>query len=129
MLGTLLEKHRQIIILALSIFILVGSGVSLGVGITEIRREPDAIQSSGLRQVSPDQIPDFQEESVEFPININTATAVQIESLPGIGPVKAQAIVEYRTQNGPFNSPEEIQNVSGIGPATYEQLRSKISVK
>jgi len=129
MLGTLLERYRQAIILALSIFILIGSGVSLGVGITEVRREPEAIHSSGLEKADPGQVLNSQEEIVEFPLNINTATAVQLEALPGIGPTKAQAIVEYRTQNGPFSSLAEIQNVSGIGPKTYEQIRSKIFVK
>jgi competence protein ComEA len=62
------------------------------------------------------------------PININTATTAELEALPRIGPVTAQDIVEYREANGPFETIEEIQNVPGIGPATFEGLRDLITV-
>lgn len=62
-------------------------------------------------------------------LNINTATATELaDQLPGIGPVKAQAIVAYREANGPFARVEDIVNVSGIGPATLAKLRPFISV-
>lgn len=55
-------------------------------------------------------------------VSINTATEVELETLPGIGPVLAAAIVEWRTQNGGFTSVEQLQDVSGIGPATFAEL-------
>ena len=61
-------------------------------------------------------------------ININTATTLQLDTLPGIGPTTAQKIVEYREQNGPFLSIEDIVNVPGIGPATYEDIKDLIWV-
>lgn len=61
-------------------------------------------------------------------IDLNTGSAEALTSLPSIGPVKAQAIVAYREQNGPFTSVEEITNVSGIGPATYENIRNLVTV-
>lgn len=61
-------------------------------------------------------------------ININTATAAELERLPRIGPVTAQRIVEYREANGPFETIEDIQNVAGIGPATFEGLKDLITV-
>lgn len=63
-----------------------------------------------------------------FPVNINTAPKQDLMELPGIGETKAQAIIEYRNQNGPFTSIEEIQNVSGIGPATFEKLKDLITI-
>ena len=48
--------------------------------------------------------------------------------LPGIGEVKAQAIIDYRNQNGPFTSLEQIQEVSGIGPATFNKLKELITI-
>jgi competence protein ComEA len=63
------------------------------------------------------------------PINLNWATQAELESLPGIGPGIAQRILDYRDQNGPFESIEAIQQVSGIGPATYARLQDLITVE
>ena len=61
-------------------------------------------------------------------VNINTADAALLDTLPGIGPAKAAAIIEYREANGPFSAIEDIQNVSGIGPTTYEGIEGLITV-
>jgi competence protein ComEA len=61
-------------------------------------------------------------------ININTATPAELEALPRIGPATAAKIVAYRETNGPFESIEEIQDVPGIGPATFEGLKELITV-
>jgi len=61
-------------------------------------------------------------------ININTASAADFESLSGIGEVLAAAIVDYRTQNGPFAAVDDLEDVSGIGPATLEEIRDQITV-
>ncbi|MBI3942625.1 MAG: ComEA family DNA-binding protein [Chloroflexi bacterium] len=60
-------------------------------------------------------------------INLNTATASELDSLPGIGPAIAQRIIDYRTKNGPFKSIEEIKQVSGIGDAIFENLKDRIT--
>ena len=62
------------------------------------------------------------------PIDINTATLEQLETLPGIGPAIAQRIVDYRQANGPFTSIEQIKDVSGIGDALFERLKGRITV-
>jgi competence protein ComEA len=66
--------------------------------------------------------------STELLININVATTAELETLPRIGPTMAQRIVEYREANGPFTAIEDIQNVPGIGPATFEGMKDRITV-
>ena len=61
-------------------------------------------------------------------ININSASATELEALSGIGEVLAATIVEYRDQNGPFASVEDLMDVSGIGPATLEEIRDQVTV-
>lgn len=61
-------------------------------------------------------------------INLNTASAQELDSLPGIGPTYAQRIIEYRQANGGFKSIEEIQNVKGIGPKTFEKFKDQIAI-
>lgn len=61
-------------------------------------------------------------------ININTAPLEALDSLPGIGPSTAQAIIDYRTENGDFTSVDELDNVSGIGPAILENIRDLVTV-
>jgi len=62
-------------------------------------------------------------------INLNTATSTELESLPGIGPALAERIIAYREAQGPFASPEEVMNVSGIGETRYEQMRGLITTQ
>jgi competence protein ComEA len=62
------------------------------------------------------------------PVNINTASQPELETLPGIGPAIAERIITYRETNGPFALIEDIQNVSGIGPATFEEIKDLITV-
>ncbi|GAB2688973.1 ComEA family DNA-binding protein [Aliiglaciecola sp. 3_MG-2023] len=63
------------------------------------------------------------------PINLNTATANDLEALPGIGAKKAQDIVAYRKANGSFKRVEDITNVKGIGDRMLEKLKTSVSVK
>ena len=77
---------------------------------------PLVIRPGAARSISPDAL------------DINTATAEELQGLPGIGPVRAQNIVDYRTRNGPFQSPEELAAVEDIGPGTLDAVRDLICV-
>lgn len=67
-------------------------------------------------------------QTTDGKININTASAAELDKLPGIGPALAERIIQYRTENGPFVRPEDLQEVSGIGPKTYEKMAAMVSV-
>ena len=69
--------------------------------------------------VSADKVP---------PLNLNTATAADLERLPGIGPKVAARIVDYRTKKGPFRKTEELMNVQGIGEKSFLKLRAQLTV-
>jgi competence protein ComEA len=62
------------------------------------------------------------------PVNINTATADQLDVLPGVGPTTAAAIVAHREQHGPFQTVDQLADVHGIGPAKLEALRGLVTV-
>jgi competence protein ComEA len=66
--------------------------------------------------------------SPQNPVNINTASESQLDLLPGIGPVKAAAIISYRQQNGPFTSIEEITSVPGISDSVYDGIKDLITI-
>jgi competence protein ComEA len=61
-------------------------------------------------------------------VNLNTATVAELDTLPGVGPVLAQRIVDHRTRNGGFKSVEELRNVDGVGDARFEQLKDLVTV-
>ncbi len=62
-------------------------------------------------------------------INVNTAGTSELQELPGIGPAKAQAIVEYREQNGPFKQVDDLVQVKGIGPKLLNKIKDEVSVE
>ena len=100
-------------------------------------QEGDTIQALLLNaSVEPDAdlshieiyVPREGEEQFPQKIDINRAEPWLLEALPGIGEVTAQAIVDYRNENGPFKRIEDLLKVSGIGPATFENIKDFITV-
>lgn len=65
---------------------------------------------------------------LDAPVDLNTAGLEELTLLSGVGPSKAQAILDYRAQHGPFATLDELTHVPGIGPATLEQLRPNVTL-
>jgi competence protein ComEA len=81
---------------------------------------PDAASAAGG--------PTGGEGSGVAPVDLNAATAADLDALPGIGPVLAQRIVDWRAQNGRFGSVEELLEVAGIGPSVLADLQGRVTV-
>jgi competence protein ComEA len=79
------------------------------------RKTAGGVSVAGARGASPNR-----------PVQLSTATVEQLDALPGIGPVTAQKIVDYRTEHGAFSSVEELDAIPGIGPARIDQLRGLV---
>jgi len=62
------------------------------------------------------------------PLNLNAATLAELDALPGVGPVLAQRILDYRTKHGGFRTVEELRKVEGLGEARYAQLKDLVTV-
>lgn len=71
----------------------------------------------------------LQEVLVEKSVNINTATLEELDKLPGVGPVIAQRIIDYREQNNGFYDVQELMDVSGIGEKTFAKLEPYITTE
>jgi len=65
----------------------------------------------------------------QFPVNINQATAEELEALPRIGPAMATRIVNYREENGPFHKKEDLMKIKGIGTKTFARLKDLITLE
>jgi competence protein ComEA len=111
---------------AVNLATLLEDGAQISVAAKKPTSQPST--AAGVEQGSEKNEGQPPPPNLDSPININTATQEELESLPGIGPVTAQKIIEYRETNGPFIGIEDIQKVSGIGPATFEKLRDLITV-
>jgi competence protein ComEA len=75
---------------------------------------------------APAASPPAADSSPSAPLDLNTATAEQLDSLPGIGPVTAQKILDYRQEHGAFHSVAELEGVPGIGPGRLAQLKGLV---
>jgi len=99
------------------------AGASAGSGKTSAVSEPSSPSKKSSSSSSSSKL------APGTKININTATKEQLDALPEIGPVKAQAIVDYRTANGKFASPEDIMKVPGIKEGTFARIKDYVVVR
>ena len=94
----------------------------LGMRLLDGRRETPTVPERDL------PVAETQPQDRTGKIDLNTATAEELKTLDGIGDAKANAIVEYRSEYGPFTSIEEVKNVKGIGDGIFESIKDKICV-
>jgi competence protein ComEA len=110
----------------------VGDGEQIVVGIAPAKGQPAVLGSSvGSGSAAPGPPGTASRPAKAAPaqmINLNTATVQQLDTLPGVGPVRAAAIVAWRDANGKFTSVDQLGEVDGIGPARLEKLRPLVRV-
>ena len=124
---------RKTLIWILAIAFISGAGLqlvrdslhattSLPVGLVTNTPEAQALKQRA------DSIMRMREELALAPVNINTASAVELQRLNGIGPVLSRRIVSYRETNGPFGVLDELQEVKGIGPKKLAAMRDRCTL-
>lgn len=94
------------------------------------RRQPAAARVTASRPPRPSQRPAPPVPAARrapAPINVNTATAAELERLPRVGPALARRIIEWRERHGPFGKPDDLRHVRGIGPSTVRLLDSLVT--
>ena len=98
---------------------------------TQTPEAPEEIQEEAPLELeeAEQQTPQLSAPTEEEPLNLNTATQAELELLPGIGPVLAQAILDYRDSFGGFSSKEQLKEVSGIGEKRYAAVEALITVE
>ncbi len=114
-----MTREERNVLIFVATGVLVGSWPLHGPD-QEAVRDPDSVERIG--EPSEAVVTDL------FPIDLNTASPELLAELPGIGPVKAEAIVERRRQRGPYRTVDELEDVRGIGPKTVDRLRARVSV-
>jgi competence protein ComEA len=112
----------------------VADGEQVVVGMAPVPGQRAALASSVTSGAAGEAAPDAAagapaaEEAAAAPVDLNTATLEQLDTLPGIGPVTAAAIVAWRDEHGSFGSVEQLSEVDGIGPARLDKLRDLVQV-
>ena len=89
---------------------------------------PEGSSARGTQKKAPSAKAEASDDFDQFRININMATAKELESIPKIGPVLARRIVDYRLEFGLFKSPEDLKKVKGVGEKTFNKIESHITI-
>lgn len=128
-----LSRFALVVLGLFTAFLLVAVGYFLAdsrpSGSWRVETERDIADSSAAATAQEDSSDGYPDSLLPGEkININTASVKDLQRLPGIGESRAQAIVDYRTENGPFQSVEELTNVSGIGEGILSGVQEYVTV-
>ncbi len=118
-LGRFLTKSEWGLLILTAVFLCVLSAVLYGLGPRGGSADYTITTRTPPADVTPEPAP---------LLDLNTATAQELEALDGIGPALAERIIQYREENGPFAAVEELLQVRGIGPATLERFQDEITI-
>ncbi len=133
-----LYKYRWYLISVLTAIIVIGLGLIFWEShnrtkaafgnneITELKKQNELLRQE-LSNEAPKNVAG-ESDVAGNKININLADLSELDSLPGIGPARAQDIIDYRKENGQFQSIEELKNISGIGDKTFENLKDSVTI-
>jgi len=139
MLDNLIEKYRWYIGGILILIILFGVGTLIFQKVNHQKTSQQSQELQALKDQNDLLRQELSQESTqnvagaetsadnEGKININTASATELDVLPNIGAVRAADIISYRETNGPFQTIEEIKNIKGIGDKSFEELKDLIT--
>ncbi len=123
------------------LWLLLGLAASLLLGLAvewATRSRPDLVErvetleetaKPGAKAPPPTPAPALKLPTPRTPLDLNRASAAELERLPGVGPALAQRIVQYREQHGRFGDPSELRRVGGIGPKKYDAMRELVTVQ
>ena len=108
----------ELVLLTAALGFLLGLGLAFLAGsyTVSVQRQSPAAELEAPAVEEPEAVP-------QGPVDINAASLEELDTLPGIVPALAQRIIDCRTENGPFQTLEDLTKVRGIGPATLEELR------
>lgn len=135
-------ERISIAVTALTLTAMIGFFLGADAGAQRVTTQlsnlsPSPAQTQSSRQNPPPEPSPASQEAlpaseetpaVGFPLDLNTATAEELQALPGIGAVRAQAIVDYRTEHGPFRYVEDLRGVSGIGESTLAKVMDYVTI-
>jgi len=139
MLDQFVEKYRWYIGVGLIVIILGGIGIIYQDKlsrerqgkdqdrVTELTKQNDELRNQ-LSKLSAGQVAGESVEQEGNKIDINSADAARLDTLPGIGPARAADIIAYRESHGGFNSIEDLKNIKGIGDKTFENLKDLVTI-
>ena len=127
-------RRRELwLLLGLAASLLLGLGVEWAtrghrdwVGRVETLEESPRPEGKGPPRAP---VPALRLPTPRTPLNLNQASQVELERLPGVGPVLAQRILQYREQHGPFRDLSELRKVGGIGPKKFDSMRELVTVQ